>query len=200
MYGKVDQIPGIAYIATEFFHLQGFPIFPLCSYLFVEETETANKWRSRGASISKSKWAVEDRVKLPVGVPIPFDRKSMWYGYGRAILWLLLGISIIPAILVFVFVDMPPERRFVTIAVVDLIPIVTGIALWASYRLTIATAERKDSILSFLEVSPDVQAHSVNPFFPSLFREVMKVVFGICILALICLVIATLMFILSPHG
>ncbi len=32
LFGKVDRVPGIGFVATRFFHVQGFPLFPLGSY------------------------------------------------------------------------------------------------------------------------------------------------------------------------
>jgi hypothetical protein len=38
LYGKVDQVPGLFFIATSFFYLQFIPLFPLGSFLVLEGT------------------------------------------------------------------------------------------------------------------------------------------------------------------
>ena len=36
MYGKVDQVPGLFHLATEFFHMQFVPLGPVRSYLMLD--------------------------------------------------------------------------------------------------------------------------------------------------------------------
>src|SRR6267154_1566295 len=38
LYGKVDQVPGLFHVATQFFYLQFIPLFPLASYLVFDGT------------------------------------------------------------------------------------------------------------------------------------------------------------------
>jgi hypothetical protein len=42
LYGKVDQVPGLFFIATSFFYLQFIPLFPLGSFLVLEGTTKEN--------------------------------------------------------------------------------------------------------------------------------------------------------------
>ncbi len=37
LYGRVDMIPGLCYVATRFFHIFWIPIIPLGSQIVVEE-------------------------------------------------------------------------------------------------------------------------------------------------------------------
>lgn len=39
MYGKVDHVPGLFYVATEFMHVNFIPIFPGRSFVILEGTE-----------------------------------------------------------------------------------------------------------------------------------------------------------------
>jgi hypothetical protein len=182
-YGKIDQIPGVAHVATSFVHFQGFPLFPRQTYVVVEDAALSEKWRSKGVPISRSTWAIKDPSNLPVGLPVPLRGKSVWLGYIRAILWVLLGISMIPALLVFVVI-MPPEQRLMAVAICDLIPIVIGFTIWISYRLTLATPSRREELASFLGASPDsFQAAKGKPLGRSLARELLKIVIVLALAA-----------------
>lgn len=50
MYGKVDEIPGLGHVATQFFYLQFIPLIPTGSYFITSETDDG----FQGASISLS--------------------------------------------------------------------------------------------------------------------------------------------------
>ena len=39
LYGKVDEVPGVFHVATQFFHLQFFPLIPLQSLIVLAGTD-----------------------------------------------------------------------------------------------------------------------------------------------------------------
>ncbi len=75
LYGKVDRINGVAYVATRFFHLWYFPLVPLTSFIVIAGTESEDGFQ---------------------GVEIKIDTKSVLFGYLRGV---LVTISILFGIL-----------------------------------------------------------------------------------------------------
>jgi hypothetical protein len=51
LYGKVDQVPGLFYLATEFVHVQFVPIGPTRSYLILEGADRGARIGLSGKSI-----------------------------------------------------------------------------------------------------------------------------------------------------
>jgi hypothetical protein len=62
MYGKVDQVPGLFYVGTQFFYLQFVPLIPVGSYLVFEGSEKDDRFH---------------------GVKIGLSGKSVLFAYGR---------------------------------------------------------------------------------------------------------------------
>jgi len=75
LYGKVDQVPGVMHVATEFVHLEFIPLVPLRSFLFVE----GSKQR----------------------IPVALSGKSVFFGYLRAAL-VLGAVALLFTALVYV--------------------------------------------------------------------------------------------------
>ncbi|NNB90813.1 hypothetical protein HJC10_31675 [Corallococcus exiguus] len=50
LYGKVDEIPGLGYVATKFGHINFVPLIPLEGWLVV--AEEGNGWRGQAISMS----------------------------------------------------------------------------------------------------------------------------------------------------
>jgi hypothetical protein len=50
-YGKVDQVPGLFHVATEFFHIDYLPLAPTRSYLILDGTDQGIRIRMSGKSI-----------------------------------------------------------------------------------------------------------------------------------------------------
>jgi len=69
-YGKVDQVPGLGYVATRFAHIQFFPLLPMGSYLVFGEDDSNYQ-----------------------GVRIPLSGKSVLVAWLRAALF-LVGIAV----------------------------------------------------------------------------------------------------------
>jgi hypothetical protein len=70
LYGKVDSVKGLFYVATKFGHFDYFPLIPMGSWVITEQTGSG--WR---------------------GVPIPVSVKSILMGWFRAasVLGLVIG-------------------------------------------------------------------------------------------------------------
>ncbi len=84
LYGYVDRVPGLGYVATQFFHFNFVPIFPMGSY------------------------AVPEVVTAPLVTPrrIPLNLKSVlvgyfrgWVGLATIVLFAVCGIQSLEAIL-----------------------------------------------------------------------------------------------------
>jgi hypothetical protein len=67
LFGKVDQVSGVGYVATEFFHISYIPVFPFQSWVILEGSEKDvlfyQSWR---------------------GIPIPRSWKSIAFAWLRA--------------------------------------------------------------------------------------------------------------------
>ena len=63
-YGKVDRIPGVGHVCTQFFHINFVPLFPVGSYFILEGVEDGD-----------------------TGVSVPWSGKSILIGYLRAALF-----------------------------------------------------------------------------------------------------------------
>jgi hypothetical protein len=66
--GKVDQIPGVLYVATRFEHVFTVPVIPLASYILLEQSEQGGGLRGRKIGLSyKSLLAAYGRPALLLG-------------------------------------------------------------------------------------------------------------------------------------
>src|SRR5207249_2327385 len=114
-YGKVDQVPGLFYVATAFFHVQFVPLVPSQSYLMID-----------------------DGAKR--GIPIHMSGKSVGLAYLRVFL-LLVGI-IFPICGIISLADSKRQEHFLeSVLFVALGVVVLGL-FWMTYRSSHATRER----------------------------------------------------------
>jgi len=67
LYGKVDVVPGLGFVATKFFHIMLIPFIPLGCWFVEEGSEGKDEHGNPG-------WK---------GVQIPFSGKSVLFAYGR---------------------------------------------------------------------------------------------------------------------
>lgn len=72
MYGYVDRVPGLCYVATQFWHFNFIPVVPLGSYLIVEGTEGEQGMQGRR---------------------LGFNAKSLLLGYFRG--WVGLAVIVL---------------------------------------------------------------------------------------------------------
>jgi hypothetical protein len=62
MYGKVDQVPGLFHVSTQFAHLNFIPLFPIKSWLVFDSTMQGNAFR---------------------GIPLGWHGKSIFFAWLR---------------------------------------------------------------------------------------------------------------------
>jgi hypothetical protein len=72
-YGKCDKVPNLFYVATQFFHINFVPLFPVRSYLILAGSESGGQFR---------------------GMQIGMSARSVLYGYLRAgsIVGMIVGL------------------------------------------------------------------------------------------------------------
>ena len=139
LYGKVDQVPGLFFIATSFFYLQFIPLFPLGSFLVLEGTT------KEGGGFSGRKLALSG--------------KSIFFAYFR--LALFIGGCIV-ATVVFIDAFEMLERN----GIVDwsafggmlATSIVLFLAFWTSYRFTHARPTRALELARQVGIPPETVA------------------------------------------
>lgn len=139
MYGKVDQVPGLFHVATEFFCLNFLPLVPLRSYLILEGLH------HHGGS---------DRVRIGL------SGKSIlmtWFRLGVGLAG--IGFAIASAITVERCLRGP---RLWSLAVVRLtITAGLGLLYWGSYRFTRAGPLRALKLATLAGIPPE----TVAPYF-----------------------------------
>jgi hypothetical protein len=74
LYGKVDEIPGLFYVKTKFFHLNFLPLLPMDSFVIHAFTETSDGL-FRGRSLGR-------------------NARSVLTAYARALLFVVIGLSL----------------------------------------------------------------------------------------------------------
>jgi hypothetical protein len=147
LYGKVDQVPGLLHVGTQFFHLNFVPLVPMGSYVVLE---------GRPAS--------DDTP----GVPIEWSRKSVFFGWLRAALW--IGAS---ALLVSAIVEaircLENKGDWLDVGGQALAAIVLFVLLPLTYRMTRASPLRALALAKVAGLEPEVVAkYFVNhPSLPS---------------------------------
>src|SRR5438552_2050914 len=52
LYGKVDHVPGLFYVATQFFYLQFVPLIPTGTYLVLDGSEDGGNFRGKQITLS----------------------------------------------------------------------------------------------------------------------------------------------------
>ncbi|MFO0847682.1 MAG: hypothetical protein U0871_03840 [Gemmataceae bacterium] len=79
LYGKVRQVPGVAHIATVFFHLYWIPTLPLRSYVVIDGLAPEVGTTTPLGEVRQSKYGF-------VGIPIRMNWWSVLLAYVRAVL------------------------------------------------------------------------------------------------------------------
>ncbi|MGE0712748.1 MAG: hypothetical protein AB7N76_11195 [Planctomycetota bacterium] len=136
LYGRVDEVPGVCWVATQFFHLYYIPLVPMGSQAVLEQN--GNEWR--GAAISLS-------------------FKSVLIAYLRAALIVAGIVGIVVTIMAFT----AKGSRGPSI-LAGVLPLVVGFGgFWASKVLgpiNVASYERARSLLGSLGVPEEL--HVLN--------------------------------------
>src|SRR5216684_327977 len=91
-YGKVDHVPGLFYLSTQFFYLQFVPLIPTGTHLIIDGSEQGDGFR---------------------GVKVGLSGKSVFFAYLRAIC-MLGGIAAI----ILGFVEMANHEMLPAIAMI----------------------------------------------------------------------------------
>ncbi|WP_144429503.1 hypothetical protein [Myxococcus hansupus] len=79
LFGKVDAVPGLGYVATQFAHINYLPLFPMKSWLVV--SEEGNGWRGQAIPLSwKSVLVAWGRVALIAAAAVSFFSGLGTYG------------------------------------------------------------------------------------------------------------------------
>jgi hypothetical protein len=136
LYGKVDQVPGLLHVGTQFFHLNFVPLVPMGSYLVLH--------------------GVSNSDETP-GMPIPWSRKSVFFGWGRAALW-IGATSLLVSAAVEAIRCLENQGDWVEAGGMALGAIVMFVLLPISYRLTHASPLRALELAKIAGIEPEVVA------------------------------------------
>jgi hypothetical protein len=149
LYGKVDQVPGLLHVATQFFHVNFVPLIPLGSYVVIE--------------------GVEPKNDAPPGVPIAFSYRSLFFAWLRAgIIMGGGGAAMVAIIEGFRLLHRHGRPGFA--AAMAVLALVLFAVLPLTYRLTRATPFRALALARLADIEPE----DVAPFFvhhPALVEE-----------------------------
>jgi hypothetical protein len=142
LFGKVDQVPGLFHVATQFFHVNFVPLVPTKSWLVLHGTEKSG--------LGRTAWQ---------GIEL---RSIRWGSVGMA--WLRFGLVV--ASVVFGFVSLGAflgKADPANGAVAGLLAAASVAALIASYRIVRATGESLRKLASDASVPADLvqQAQAV---------------------------------------
>jgi hypothetical protein len=152
LFGVVDQVPSVCYVATRFFFVSGIPILPLDSWAVVERKELIS-FGFLAETVTGLSLTSEGSDK---GVQVPFNFKSVLLTYVRAILWVVHGVATaVLIILALVFLTAwlgshPFDLPWTILIVLISASTGGGFLLWQSYRRTHATRERARELRSLL--------------------------------------------------
>jgi hypothetical protein len=142
MYGKVDQVPGVFYVATRFFHIQFVPLIPVGSFLVIDGSESDDNFQ---------------------GVSVGLSIKSVFFAWLRA--FLLLGGIIIGIIGVIALLAEGKKGGFdllEAIAMIAACPVML-VGWWFSYRLAYAGPERALRLAHRAGIPPEVIVEAFAP-------------------------------------
>lgn len=141
LYGKVDHVPGLFHVATEFFHINWVPLVPLRSHLIVEAGQS---------------------TPSKTGVRVPLSWKSVLVAWGRLG---LLGVGCLVPILLLL-AELGSRRPHASLARSALWLTLHGLS-WVvfalSYRWTRARPERALELARSLGIPPETVARYYEP-------------------------------------
>lgn len=136
-YGKVDSVPGLFHVSTQFFHVYYIPLLPLQSYLVRVEAED------------------EDHDK---GVPVPLCLKSVLCAWVQValLLALVLGLGIGFSGLVELCVGNRLHIKAATVVTPLLVGVLAGLLYVLTRWLSFASRERALKLATQLRLAPKV--------------------------------------------
>jgi hypothetical protein len=137
LYGKVDQVPGLLHVATQFFHVNFVPLVPTGSFVVIE--------------------GIERKDDDPPGIPIGYHFRSLLFAWIRAGLWIGGGWAAIAAIIeAFRCLHHRGDPGFA--AAMAVLSLVLFAILPATYRLTRAAPLRAVALARLADIEPEVVA------------------------------------------
>jgi uncharacterized membrane protein (GlpM family) len=130
-YGKVDHVPGLFYLSTQFFYLQFVPLVPTGTHLIIDGSEQGNGFR---------------------GIKLGLSGKSVFFAYLRA----LCMVGGIAAIIVG-FISVAQHEMLPGIVLIA--SGIAGIALFIlSYKLSKPSPHRALRLAQEAGIAPEVVA------------------------------------------
>jgi hypothetical protein len=131
LFGRVDRVPGLFHVVTQFLHVYWMPILPKRSFLILETSQSAGH-----------------------AIPLPLNWKSVLFAWGRLFL-LLGGCAFLPCGIGLTLPDLPEKwRRVVALAMLSL-PVVSLSLIGVSYLLTRAKAPRAIELAVVAGIPPE---------------------------------------------
>jgi hypothetical protein len=179
LYGKVDQVPGLFFVATRFFDVQFIPLVPLESFLVFEEVE-GRKLKPGGEQGQlhlpplPTGMPAARLVRLPGffgdhwGASIGLVGKSVRYAWLRLALFAATLVPLIWAAVVGVRCwNAQALGRQASENAWDMIPLLVGsffmfLTLLSSYRLSRATPDRAMELASLVGLPVEVVSASLS--------------------------------------
>jgi hypothetical protein len=138
LYGKVDQVPGLFYVATMFFHVQFVPLVPYQSFVLLDLPKTGGQ--GRGA-----------RIRL--------SGKSILFAWLRTAC-LVAGIALAVGTLVAAveLLQGHPGQRYEPLVLLACLAAACFGVFWASYRLSRPRVPRALRLAGQAGITPEVLA------------------------------------------
>src|SRR5262245_48789843 len=90
--GRIDQVPGLCYVATLFFHIFFFPLVPFGTYIVVDGT--VQRTESKAVLLG---WTTKHGFQ---GLQIPMNWKSVFFGWMRG-LFVFLALNALMGVIAF---------------------------------------------------------------------------------------------------
>jgi len=130
-FGKVDHVPGLFYLSTQFFHVNFVPLVPTGTHLVIDGSETGDGFR---------------------GVKIGMSGKSIFFTYLRA-------ACVVGSILAFIFgfIDVANGQTSTGVALIAA-GIVATVLMILSYKLARPSPERALRLAQEAGIAPEVVA------------------------------------------
>src|SRR5262249_10119139 len=130
-FGKVDHVPGLFYLSTEFFHVNFVPLVPTGTHLVIDGSESGDGFR---------------------GVKIGMSGKSIFFTYLRA-------ACVVGSILAFIFgfIDVANGQTSTGVALIAA-GIVATVLMILSYKLARPSPERALRLAQEAGIAPEVVA------------------------------------------
>jgi uncharacterized membrane protein YdfJ with MMPL/SSD domain len=137
-FGKIQNVPGLFYVATRFFHVFFVPLIPLGTYLVFENSAKYEAGRDRISTLVK---------------PIPFSIATVLIAWLRTVLILIVVGSTIGAV-------------FGKAVAAAILAIASVLSLHLSYVLTRANVERAIEFGKTVRFPAEIVAKSIHSFTP----------------------------------